>query len=321
VIPPGSEGKIFANVDIEHYKGPIQKSIDVRSNDPAKPNQKLFIKAEVKVYVDVQPAEQVRLLGHKGEALSQELTLVPQKGVKILSATDPAKLVNVNLQPSGNEYKLNVSLKDGLAVGTYTSTISVVTEGPVKQINIPVVALIRGPLNVNPPVVSFYITDFPAEVTVAYTTDIKQAPEPGAIVTEKVETGRSFRVISQNSDWYQVITFEQIQKMSDGSTIPSRKIGWISKAAVKTLKESPLPGPQKVIVQNSENTLKVLDYSTDLNQIKIQAENQNPNTYQFTVTLMHLDRSKKGSVKGAIKVKTDNTQQPELSIPVVITVG
>src|SRR5262249_14598888 len=145
--------------------------------------------------------------------------------------------------------------KKGLAVGTYSSTISVATEGPVKEITIPVVASVRGPLNIFPPVLSFYITDFPAEVTVTDTTDIQQSPEPKGMVTEKAEVGRSFRVLSQNNDWYQVVTFEKMEKMKDGSTVPSRKIGWVRRTAVKTSKASPLPAPQTLTVQNSVSTL------------------------------------------------------------------
>ena len=321
VIPPGSEGKILASVDISHLKGPINKYVDFKSNDPINPDQRITIKADVKVFVEVQPAEQVRFIGPKGQPASQELTLIPRQGVKLLNATGAENLVDLKLEPSGEQYKLKVGLKEGLAVGNYNSTITVGVEGPVKEVTIPVLAIVRGPLTVVPPVISFYVSTFPAEVEIAYTTDVHQAPDPTSQVTEKIEVGRKFTVLSQNADWYQVVTSETAEKLPNGRTIPSRKIGWLRKGAVKTSRESPLPGPQKVSLQNATGTLKVLHFSTDIQDIKVKAENQNPNTYEFTVTLVHANRSKKGNLKGAIKVRTDNAQQPELSIPVVITVG
>jgi len=61
VIPPGSEGRVHASVDISHIKGLVEKYVDLETNDPAQSRARVSIRANVKTYIDVLPAEVVQL--------------------------------------------------------------------------------------------------------------------------------------------------------------------------------------------------------------------------------------------------------------------
>ena len=96
VIPPGSEGKINASVDISHATGAIQKSIQVETNDPQTPNTTLVIKAAIKSYVTAVP-DQLRFQLKKGETQSQEvkLTTAYEKPITLSNPTVDSDMFEV----------------------------------------------------------------------------------------------------------------------------------------------------------------------------------------------------------------------------------
>jgi hypothetical protein len=112
VIPPGSEGKVHASIDISHIKGLVEKAVDVETNDPALPHTKLSIKANVKTYFDMRPTENLRFTVTKGKAETKELIIVPtyEKPVKLLTPTinnPDAFDIRLDPPPAGTkDYKL-----------------------------------------------------------------------------------------------------------------------------------------------------------------------------------------------------------------------
>lgn len=328
VIPPGSEGKIYATVDISHYSGPIQKSVDIKSNDPRRPDARLSIKATVKSLVEVQPEEQIRFMVSKGELKSQEAILTPDPSVKILSSAVDSNMITARLTPQkGGTQKLTVDLKRADVIGTHSTEIKIATEGPIKDMSIPVVIVVRGPLQVSPPIVNFHVIGHPAEVIVNYTVDIKQAPDPAALVVEKVQAGRQLKVLSEQEGWYQVVTFEKPAqkgaKPFSPKSVPLRKIGWVKTSVVKPAKLADLPEPKEVSIQTvNGKTFQVLGLSSTLASVKVEKKSNaaTPGQYQLFVSLLKVDTTKKGNTRGEILVKTDNADQPQLRIPVFVNV-
>jgi hypothetical protein len=328
VIPPGSEGKIYATVDISHSNGPIQKSVDIQSNDPKRPDTRLVIKATVKSLIQAQPEEQIRFIVSKGELKSQDITLTPDPSVKILSSAADSDMIAAKLTPQkGGVQKLTVYLKRTDVIGTHSTEIKIATEGAIKEMGIPVVIVVRGPLQVSPPIVNFHVIGHPAEVIVNYTVDIKQTPDPGASLVEKVEAGRKLKVLSEQQGWYQVVTFEKPAvkgaKPTSPKSVPFRKIGWVKSSVVKPAKVAALPEPKEVSIQIANGkTFQVLGLSSTLASVKVEKKSNaaTPGQYQLFVSLLKVDTTKKGNTRGEILVKTDNADQPQLRIPVFVNV-
>jgi hypothetical protein len=327
VIPPGSEGKIYATVDVSHYNGPVQKTIDVKSNDPKWPDARLIIKATVKPLVDAEP-EQIRFIVSKGELKSQEIMLTPDPSVKILSSAAETDMIAAKLTPqNGGSQKLTIDLKRTDVIGTHSTGVKILTQGPIKDMTIPVVVIVRGPLQVSPPIVNFHVIGHPAEVIVNYTVDIKQSPDPGSLVVEKVEAGRKLKVLTEDEGWYQVVTFERpaekTAKPGSPKSVPLRRLGWIKSSLVKPAKLADLPEPKEVSIQIARGkTFQVLGLSSTLPSVKVEKKSSaaNPGQYQLFVSLQQVDTKKKGNTRGEILVKTDNADQPQLRIPVFVNV-
>jgi Bacterial SH3 domain len=323
VIPPGSVGKIYASVDISHYKGPVQKHVAIKSNDPTRPDLKVFIKARVKSLIDVEPEEQVRFVVNKGSLQTQDVFLVPQPSIKIQKPIVNSDFINATLSPAaGGRQKLTVELKRSNVIGTFATDIKVPLEGPIKEITIPVGITVRGPLQVTPPIVSFQLIRHPEEVVVANTTDIRQAPDPKSPVVEKVNAGRKLEVLSESNGWYQVLTFEETKSSQDEP--PLRKIGWLKSSVVKPSRQPEPPRPQQFSILNSSGKpLQILELRSTLPQIKVEQKplpKKGPQNYDFSVSLQQADSLKQGSMRGEIVVRTDNADQPQIKIPVFVTV-
>ena len=321
VIPPGSEGKIYASLDLSHLKGPVQKSIDIQSNDPKHPSAVVVLKATIKSVVDIEPTDQLRFVVKKGSLTNGELFLIPDSSVKLLDPIVDSTLIAAKLTPDKNgRQKLSVELKRSDIIGTHATEIRIPVQGPIKEVTVPVVINVQGPLQVNPRMVSFVLKGFPEEVLVSAATEVKQAPDASAIIVEKVAAGRKLQVLNESDGWYQVITFE---KAGSGKDLPMQRVGWIPVASVKTTKGAQIPGAQQVSIEISKGQkFQVLDVSSTLPVVKVVGKPSvpNPNTYQLSVSLLKVDQSKKGNTRGEIVVKTDNPDQPQLKIPVFVNV-
>jgi len=220
IIPPGSEGKVYASVDIAHSKGQIQKQIQLTTNDPQRTDAVLYIKGVIKSYVDVKPNDQVRFTVRKGETESQNLTLVPESGRQVQFG-DPivdSKYLEVTKQ-QGDSYMITVALKPDTPIGTQKAVITVPAESlPSKKVEIPVIAVVRGPITVLPAVVSFNIRTYPEQVaTKTAESEVLQDANVSSVAIDTVKPDAPLRVIEQKDDWYHVIT-------------PANKIGWIQKS-------------------------------------------------------------------------------------------
>lgn len=323
VIPPGSEGKITASVNLAHAKGPIEKYVTVKTNDPDRSEFKLTLKAAVKSYVDMQPMDSIRFTVDKGQNQTQEITLTPsyKDPIHLTSAVADANWVSVSLTPSGpddnkeKEYKLKASITDSAKVGTENATIKITAEGsPEPEIVIPVSAVIRGAISINPPMLTFLIKSFPEEVGARAAVNVRQTGDPNGAVLFKLPAESSMRVINQNPEWYQIVT------LGDASTPNVNKVGWVSKSVVKATKMSVPPTEQSIVLQKSSGPFKVLNY-LGIPELKVQMDpGADGKTYTFRVSVNDLPKTPR-TIPGNIQVKTDDPDQSSVNIPVYIIIS
>jgi len=328
VIPPGSEGKISASVNLSHGAGSIEKSITVTSNDPARSQVKLTLKALVKSYVEIQPADQVRFTATKGQASTQELALTPtySNPIHLKDPVSDSDVLTAELIPAGPpskpemQYKLKLTLKDTAKVGTQNMTVKLTAQGsPQSVITIPVTAIVRGPISANPPMINFIVKSYPDEVAGAASTDLHQQAQGSSPVTLTTPAGTAFRIINQTPEWYQVITQPTPGNQTD--TIGNH-VGWVLKSAVKVTKESQAPVPQNILLKkDNSKPFKVLSYTSTLPQVKVEMlPGGNGTNYVLRVTLGDVER-KQQTVPGSIQIKTDDPDEPDLSVPVYVIVS
>jgi uncharacterized protein YgiM (DUF1202 family) len=197
-------------------------------------------------------------------------------------------------------------------------------------VEVPITAIVRGPITAKPSLVSLQIKRFPEEVTNANPVNMRQQPDLSSPVVMKVSPGNHLRVIAQREGWYQVIT-EANTKMAS-STVPSKslpisgegaKIGWVNSKLVKTSKEPASNTNETISIQKSTGNFKILEYTSTNPDIKLELSPVEKEAQAFTlkVTLPHPDQVKKNMPPGSIVIKTDDSDQPEIKIPLYVIVS
>lgn len=334
VIPSGSEGKIYASVDVSHVKGQIEKSIDVETNDPAQPHSKLSIRANIKTYMDVRPMEQIRFTISKGETdtkeTTKELTIVPtyDKPLKLM----PPKVSNpdafdAKLDPpaaGSQEYKLTVSLKNTATVGNQSGTITIPVDNPaIPGQDIQVFAMIRGPIAANPALVSFQVKTFPEEVSPTAEMSIYQQPDETTPVVIKGKPGDPLRVIAQKDDWFQIITGGGPATAGGNPQAVVSRVGWVKRSQVKVTRDATPPAPQTITIQKTSGNFKILEYTSTLPGVKLEMQTKEPEANSFILKAMLANPAerKKNEPPGTIIIKTNDPDQPEVRLPVYVIVS
>lgn len=158
-IPPGEAGNITLELRTKGYQGKIHKTARVFSNDPKSPQISIGMKGVVWSPVHIQP-RYVHLKGMEGDDIQTAIELKAQKKeplmVKLASVTIPDKVeVTLEEKEKGRTYQLTVREK-GKVEGKYRGKVTLITNYPDKpKVVIPVVANIRGNLEVRPRAVTF----------------------------------------------------------------------------------------------------------------------------------------------------------------------
>jgi Protein of unknown function (DUF1573) len=225
VIKPGGEGKVISSVDTKSFSGPISKSILLVSNDPDRPQMNLFIKANVKPFVDVLPQPFARFSVIKGDSGTQDMILLSEeKGFKpsIEEASQP--YVKAEISPAGDkdkipgragdQYKLHLTVTPDAPDGLLNAPIRIAT-GISQQptLEIPVSGIVRPRVSVTPVMVNFgnftagkdpitrniVVTNNKPGVPVKVTKAVVSVP---GFVTDVVPTqeGVSYTVVVKASD-------------------------------------------------------------------------------------------------------------------------
>jgi hypothetical protein len=336
-IAPNSTGKVNATVDISHFKGNIEKGIDIETNDPTQAKARLAVKANVKTLIDVKP-ERVTFTLNKGEEKKQELTLLPtyETPIQIKSATVDKDYFTVDLtQPDSSsqitEYKLSVAIKNTAPIGTQAGLVLLNLQGaPVPTVEIPVTAIVRGSISAKPSLVSLQIKRFPEEVTNSNLINMRQQPDLSSPVVMTLDPGGHLRVIAQREGWYQVIT--PPSSKAPAPSVPSKslvnspegsRIGWVSSKLVTVSKDPVSTTNETISIQKLTGNFKILEYTSTNPDIKLElnpAEKESQ-AYTLKVSLPNPELVKKNLPPGSIVIKTDDADQPEIKIPLYVIVS
>ena len=166
-IKPGAEGKVQTSVDTKSFSGPISKSVLLVSNDPERGQINLFIKANVKPFVDIVPQPYVRMSVVKGDSDARDVILVSEeKGFKPVIAEAAQPYVKAEISAAGEkdkipgrageQYKLHITVTPDAPEGLLNAPIRVNT-GVSQQatVEIPVSGIVRARVSVTPVMVNF----------------------------------------------------------------------------------------------------------------------------------------------------------------------
>ena len=327
VIPPGSEGKVHAKVDISHASGSLAKSITVESNDPDTPTVNLTIKATVKQYVTTS-VDMVRFQVDKGQSIAQEVTLntayekpITLSNPKVDSEDFKVEMTPVDKGPQSEQkaYQLKVTISPQATAGEHRATVKIDAAGsPQETVEIPVYAKVSGPITAQPPVVTFQVRTFPETVKTTQKVNIRELPNTASPIVMKAEKGQVFSVMMQNPEWYQVIATEN--QMTKGVT---KNTGWMSKKYVQPEKEQSPTKIQTVNLIDKAGPFKVLDYTVNIPELKLELNptGTDGKQYQLTVTVQPGKELQRNTPPGKIIIKTDDKDVPELTIPVYVMVS
>ena len=167
VIKPGGEGKVQTSVDTKSFSGPISKSVLLVSNDPERGQINLFIKANVKPFVDILPQPYVRMSVVKGDSDSRDVILLSEeKGFKPVIAEAAQPYVKAEISPAGEkdkipgrtgeQYKVHITVTPDAPEGLLNAPVRINT-GVSQQasVEIPVSGIVRARVSVTPVMVNF----------------------------------------------------------------------------------------------------------------------------------------------------------------------
>ncbi len=167
VIKPGAEGKVVTSVDTKSFSGPISKSVLLVSNDPDRGQINLFVKANVKPFVDILPQPYVRMALVKGDTDSRDVILLSEeKTFKPTIAETAQPYVKAEIAPAGEkdkipghpgeQYKVHITVTPDAPEGLLNAPIRINT-GVSQQpsVEIPVSGVVRARVSVSPGLVNF----------------------------------------------------------------------------------------------------------------------------------------------------------------------
>jgi len=224
VIPPGGVGKVTAEVNTGHFKGPIAKSVTVTANDPAHATSRLTIKADVKVAVDVDPRDFLTLQGNVGELQPLEATVYAVGGETFdITAVDArAETMKVEVTPvaadgsalpapkkgkgkaaaegattpvatGASRYKLTITPTANVPAGRSMETITVKTSHPkAPEVQVRVSLFVKGPIEVLPERLDFVPDPTHADQPVTETVTLKKTSGDPLAIESVTATNAAF---------------------------------------------------------------------------------------------------------------------------------
>lgn len=169
-IAPGQSTFIKTSFNSTGFRGSIDKSVSVYSNDPENVSVTLFIKGKITSDVIISPTRVFLGDVAKGSIATAEVRLSAEEGKKIKfgEVKSRSELLSVNSSslPGGGKL-LKISLSKEAPLGDFQGRVSVSTTSKFNPvINIPVIAHIHGDLLFTPKSLSLGVFEGPLEEAV-----------------------------------------------------------------------------------------------------------------------------------------------------------
>jgi hypothetical protein len=207
LIKPGQTGKVNAHVDTTNFAGPISKSVQLDTNDPAAATAQVTITAIVKPFVEAHPAGFVRFNMLQGDAEKQSVLLYSEETepFEILKVESPQPWIKVEtMKAEGedarpkmgregqNQYRVDITVGgDEARIGPLAEKVHIVTNSKHQpDYYISVGGVLRPPYRVEPTGINFgevAPSDTAATRTVTLRSNNLKTPE--AFVVTKAESG------------------------------------------------------------------------------------------------------------------------------------
>lgn len=234
VIKPGASGKVTAHVDTAQFSGPIQKAVNIRTNDPDAPSAQLTINAIVKPYVEAYPAGFLRYNVMHGETQAQSFVLyseeelpfeiqkieVPGNHVKATFTKIEKEEERAKVGRAGqNQYRVDVVLGGpDVQTGPIAEKMRIYSNSKRQpEYNVTLTGLIRPRFTVAPSILNFgevMAGDAAASRIITLETMNRTAPE--AFQVTKVESGNP-GVVAELKATEQKGRFEVSIKLTEGA--------------------------------------------------------------------------------------------------------
>ncbi len=281
------------SVDTSHFKGPIEKSATVHTNDASQRQAVLQMKGKVKTIIDVEPQERFLFSVFKGQGAEREITISnnDEKPLNIIQVITPRKHLTTQLQTitPGKKYKLVVKLNPETPVGSSSETVNLQTDN--YQLKVPPIYFsiyVRNLVTASPSTVYFSNQKF---------ENLEKLPESiltRVITVRKQKDAKDFKVEKVTSDaQFVTVDLEEVppNNATDAKTVanvPKDKIA--SSGNLSAL--NPVPEPER------------------------PAKESDGRIYKITVKLLK-DKLKKGDkLDGSISVLTNDKEVPIVKIPI-----
>ncbi len=161
-IPPGGSGSISFGYDATDQRGPQAKALYIESNDPVSPVVQVQVTAGIKpanLLASTRRIELGEVNTARGATREMYIKDPGDGSLDIREVLSDSPLVKVTLagaappeyQHLGVVFPVRVTLRPGAPVGPFAASITIVSNHPKEpRLRIPVVAKIRGEVEVNP---------------------------------------------------------------------------------------------------------------------------------------------------------------------------
>jgi hypothetical protein len=133
-IRAGKSGQVEVRITTETLSGPVEKLVNIRTNDPGHSVVTLSIRAVIDPEIWVSAQDIDFGSAPKGKSLAREITLTigASRAIKILSAESSDPFVSVKLEPvpdsNGKTYKLTAVQRANGRSGYHLGRILVKTD-------------------------------------------------------------------------------------------------------------------------------------------------------------------------------------------------
>jgi len=315
-VPAGGTGKISLKVDTSRFKGPISKSASVQTNDPEQPNLRLVLNANVKTFIDVTPRDFVTFRQYRGEENKDEVTIHSneQGTFEIKDVQVVGEHIKHELKKEGDDYKLAVWMDPTAPVGNLAGTLKLVTNSKKEpEVTINVRGTILGQISVNPSTLYFRVDNSTSEVAaLSDNLNVRERGELSAPVVAQVAKDQALKVLERGSDWTKV-------------QLPAGGEGFVYNKLVKTVEASPEAQAKVLnITHRKQSAFKISGseiqgQNLSANNLSVQTEEvREGQSYRITVT--YAGGLAAGNYTGSLVLKTSDTEEPEVKVPVYIVV-
>ncbi|NIA31221.1 MAG: hypothetical protein GWP06_15095 [Actinobacteria bacterium] len=171
VIPAGQTGKIIVTVDTKRFRGKLDKTITVVSNDPDNKRLTLHLYCSI-VGVKILPATHAYFNVHLGESQTKELTVatIGEGPVTVHAiASKPNILVRLeklnekkpaNVSDYWKQYKILITIPENFPEGRFAESVTLATSCQYdKIIKIPVAGSVIPTVTVSPGTILLNVTN------------------------------------------------------------------------------------------------------------------------------------------------------------------